>query len=57
VDTDVFAGAVLDDTDEFKRLFFLFRRIVESVARDISDERDWDAISAWAEGLRPKLLG
>jgi menaquinone-dependent protoporphyrinogen oxidase len=57
VDTGLFAGAVLDDTDEFKRLFFGFRFIVRSVGQDMEDHRDWEAIRAWAEGLRPALAG
>ncbi|MBN1659358.1 MAG: flavodoxin domain-containing protein [Anaerolineae bacterium] len=57
VDTAVFAGAVLGDTDEFKRLPFFLRFIAGAMARDTKDSRDWDAIRAWAEGLRPKLLG
>ena len=56
VSTGLFAGAVLDDTEEFERLFFLFKTIVRAVARDTKDERDWEAIGAWAEGLRPLLL-
>jgi menaquinone-dependent protoporphyrinogen oxidase len=57
VASGLFAGAVLDDTEEFNRLFFLFKAIVRAVARDTEDERDWEAIGAWAEGLRPLLLG
>ena len=56
VDTGLFAGAVLNDTEEFKRLFFLFRLMANSMAGNTPDRRDWDAIRAWAEGLRPALL-
>ena len=56
VDTALFAGAVLDDTDEFKRLFPLLKMPVKAMAEQ-PDHRDWEAIRAWAEGLRPKLLG
>jgi menaquinone-dependent protoporphyrinogen oxidase len=56
VDIGLFAGAVLDDTEEFDRLFFLSKAIVRSVAQDMEDQRDWEAIRAWAEGLRPALL-
>jgi len=55
VDIGLFAGAVLDDTKEFKRLFPGFKFIVGAVARDMDDHRDWEAIRAWAEGLRPVL--
>jgi len=56
VDTGLFAGAVLTDTPEFKRLFFAFRSIVQATAKEVPDQRDWEAIRAWALGLRPALL-
>jgi menaquinone-dependent protoporphyrinogen oxidase len=56
VDVGLFAGAVLDDTEEFNRLFFLFKSIVRPTAQDAEDHRDWEAIRAWAEKLRPTLL-
>jgi menaquinone-dependent protoporphyrinogen oxidase len=55
VDIGLFAGAVLDDTEEFDRLFFLAKAIVQAVGQDAQDARDWEAIRAWAEGLRPAL--
>ena len=55
VDVGLFAGAVLNDTDEFRRLFPLFRIPVQAMAEQ-PDHRDWEAIRAWATGLRPKLL-
>jgi len=55
VDIGLFAGAVLDDTEEFKDLFFGMRLIVRAVAQDMDDARDWEAIRAWARGLRPLL--
>jgi menaquinone-dependent protoporphyrinogen oxidase len=55
VDVGLFAGAVLADTEEFKRLFPLLRIPVMAMAEE-PDHRDWEAIRAWAEGLRPKLL-
>jgi menaquinone-dependent protoporphyrinogen oxidase len=57
VDVGLFAGAVLDDTEEFKRLFLGFRFIAGAMARDMDDHRDWEAIRAWAEGLHPVLAG
>jgi menaquinone-dependent protoporphyrinogen oxidase len=56
VDSAVFAGAVLGDTDEFKRLPFFLRFIAGAMARDTKDYRDWETIGAWAEELRPRLL-
>jgi menaquinone-dependent protoporphyrinogen oxidase len=55
VDRALFAGAVLADTDEFKRLFPLFKIPARAMAEQ-PDHRDWEAIRAWAEALRPKLL-
>lgn len=56
VDTGLFAGAVLTDTPEFRRLFFAFRSIVQATAKEVPDQRNWEAIRAWARGLRPALL-
>ena len=55
VDTGLLAGAVLNDTEEFRRLFFGFRFMANSMAGNIPDGRNWDAIRAWAQGLRPAL--
>ena len=55
VETALFAGAVLDDTLEFKRLFPLLKIPVKAMAEQ-EDHRDWEAIRAWGEGLRPKLF-
>ena len=55
VDTGLFAGAVLNDTAEFRRLFPLSKFIIEAVAKDMQDSRDWEAIRAWAKGLLPVL--
>lgn len=57
VDIGLFAGAVLNDTEEFKRLFPFFRFVAGAMARNQEDHRDWDAIRAWATGLKPVLLG
>lgn len=56
VDTGLFGGAVLTDTEEYERLFFGRRFVADSMAKETADHRDWDAIRAWAEGLRPSLL-
>ncbi len=55
VDTGLFAGALLTDTEEFERLFFALKFAVRATAEEVSDQRDWDAIRSWAEGLRPLL--
>ena len=55
LDTGLFAVAVLTDTPEFSRLFPIMKPIVRAVAQDMKDERDWDAIRAWAAGLLPAL--
>jgi len=50
-----FAGAVLSDSHEFEQLFPLLKIPVTAMAQE-PDGRDWDAIRAWAEELRSKLL-
>ena len=57
VDIGLFAGAVLDDTEEFRRLFPGIKSIVRATARDTGDHRDWEVICAWAEKVRPILAG
>jgi menaquinone-dependent protoporphyrinogen oxidase len=51
LETKVFAGAVLTDTEEVRRLFFGIRFIAQSMARDLPDRRDWGAIRAWGREL------
>ncbi|MFW6168400.1 MAG: flavodoxin domain-containing protein [Ralstonia sp.] len=55
VDVGVFAGAVLADTPEYKRLFPLLKIPVGGMASNTPDHRDWDAIRAWAEAVGGKL--
>ncbi|HOT90128.1 MAG TPA: flavodoxin domain-containing protein [Anaerolineae bacterium] len=55
VDIGLFAGAVLTDTEEFKRLFPLLKIPVGGMAKSTPDHRDWEAIRAWAEKLYPLL--
>jgi menaquinone-dependent protoporphyrinogen oxidase len=57
VDTGLFGGAILQDTHEFDRLFFLMKSIVRATAKELDDARDWEAIRAWARVLRPALCG
>ena len=55
VDIGLFAG-VLD----YSRLSFMVRMVMKSKMKKKGvpegDHRDWDAIRAWAKGLRPTLL-
>jgi len=55
VDVGVFAGAVLTDTPEYKRLFPLLKIPVGGMASSTPDHRDWEAIRAWAEAVSGKL--
>jgi menaquinone-dependent protoporphyrinogen oxidase len=55
VDVGLFAGAVLSDTEEYRRLFPLLKIPARTMAESEPDHRDWEAIRAWAEALRPKL--
>ena len=57
VDIGLFGGAILTDTEEFQRLFFVFKSIVKSVSDEMDDDRDWEAIRTWAEQVRPALVG
>ena len=56
LDTGLFAGAILTDTEEFRKLFFVLKYSIQATAEETEDHRDWEAIRAWAEGLRPRLL-
>ena len=56
VDVGLFAGTILDEGEDFKRLFPLLKIPVKAMAEDTEDHRDWDAIRGWAEGLRDKLM-
>jgi menaquinone-dependent protoporphyrinogen oxidase len=56
VDEGLFGGAVLGDTPEFKRLFPLLKIPIKAMVENTPDHRDWEAIGAWAERLRPRLL-
>jgi menaquinone-dependent protoporphyrinogen oxidase len=55
VDTGLFGGVVLNDTEHFRKLNPILRGMAGKMANDIKDGRDWDAIRAWAAGLLPKL--
>jgi menaquinone-dependent protoporphyrinogen oxidase len=55
LDVGLFAGAVLTDTPEFERLFPLFKMPFRAAGAEMPDGRDWEAIRAWAEGLRSKF--
>jgi menaquinone-dependent protoporphyrinogen oxidase len=50
----LFGGTILQDTEEYRKLFFFFKGIAKSVAKqDTEDHRDWAAIDAWAGELLP----
>ena len=51
VDIGLFAGAVLTDTPEFKKLAPVLKSITKSIGAGMEDKRDWEAIRSWAKGL------
>ena len=56
VDTGLFAGAVLTDTEEYDRLFFGLKLVTQAISSGLEDQRDWETIRGWAEEVRPALL-
>jgi menaquinone-dependent protoporphyrinogen oxidase len=48
------AGAVLTDTDEFRRLGFFMRAFIRTM-RKLGDKRDPEAVKAWTRGVLAKL--
>ncbi|MBN2393312.1 MAG: flavodoxin domain-containing protein [Anaerolineae bacterium] len=54
VDTALFAGAVLTDTQEFAQLPRHVRLPIKFMGKT-PDRRDWDAIRGWATALGDKL--
>jgi menaquinone-dependent protoporphyrinogen oxidase len=57
VDTGLFGGAVLNDTEEFRHILPVLRPIAQAMAKSQRDQRNWEAIRAWATALRPTLAG
>ena len=57
VDVGLFPGALLTDTEEYGRLGLFQRKMIGAMAKNQGDARDWEAVGAWADALRPKLLG
>jgi menaquinone-dependent protoporphyrinogen oxidase len=55
VEIGLFAGAVLAQGEDFDRLSPLLKMPVKAMAKNVADQRDWEAIRAWAEGLRARL--
>jgi menaquinone-dependent protoporphyrinogen IX oxidase len=55
VDIGLFAGAILTEGEDFEKQFFFWKSIMRSMAQESGDERDWEAIRAWAVDLRSKL--
>jgi menaquinone-dependent protoporphyrinogen oxidase len=52
VDVGLFAGAM-----DYKKLPLMMRLLMKAMKSEEGDFRDWEAIRAWATGLRPALLG
>lgn len=57
VDVGLFAGAVLTEGEDYKKLSWLMRLMLKAMGSAEGDYRDWEAIRDWATGLRPVLLG
>ncbi|HNT75069.1 MAG TPA: hypothetical protein PKH77_08630 [Anaerolineae bacterium] len=57
VDTACFAGAVLTNAAEFKRLLPCLKFIIGAMAKNTPDHRDWNAIQTWTLSLEDKLGG
>ncbi len=57
LDIGLFAGAALTEGADYERLSPIMRWIVDMIARDAGDYRDWETIRAWAGALRSRLLG
>lgn len=57
LDATFFAGAVLANTEEFKRLLPCLKFIAGAMAKNTPDHRNWAAIRAWAETIAPQLAG
>jgi menaquinone-dependent protoporphyrinogen oxidase len=55
VDVGLFAGAILTEGQEYERQFILLRMIMKAMAKQSGDQRNWEAIRAWATSLRPLL--
>ena len=55
VDVGLFGGVVLQGTEHAKKLNPLLRGMASSMAKNMKDGRDWDAIRAWARGVGAKL--
>jgi len=52
VDVGLFAGAM-----DFKKLPLMMRLLMKAMNSEEGDFRDWEAIRAWATGVRLALLG
>jgi menaquinone-dependent protoporphyrinogen oxidase len=56
VSIGLFAGAVLTDGEDYERLNPFWQKIIQSMAKEEGDHRDWDKIRTWAESLGPMLI-
>lgn len=50
------AGAVLNNTEEYRKLNPLLKIPINSMAAKMPDSRNWEVIRQWAEETAPKLL-
>jgi menaquinone-dependent protoporphyrinogen oxidase len=53
----LFGGAILKDSEDLKHLGLIRKLVVTKMTPDAEDGRDWEAIRAWGQHLRPALLG
>ena len=57
-----FAGAALSDSEEFKKLNILVKKLIESMKKSMdtdkgkSDFRDWEKIHSWAADVAEKIV-
>ena len=57
VEIGLFGGAILKDSEDLKHLGLIPKLMVTKMSPDAEDARDWEAIRAWGQKLRPVLLG
>ncbi len=55
VDVGLFAGAALDEGEDYRRLLPPLKLPVKAMSKSVGDRRDWEAIRTWAAQLGPKL--
>jgi menaquinone-dependent protoporphyrinogen oxidase len=55
VDVGLFAGAVLEETPDARRLWFLLKGMARTMSANLPDSRDWEAIEEWARETAARL--